>query len=1244
MKIQRLWRMGLALLLTFSVMSVDAQTFNADVAKPTSAQLTTWNQALNVLFTDNSCSEFNVGYKNYTTAQMLEDPHYQDLPGTLQKMVLKMTTDGTWEEANVNTAKPAWDSEVAKRLRVQMIEPYNDANDGASALRMNAHTNLNNPLGLYANRNQVLYIMVEGELKAGATLYLSTWTGHGKPGTAYNEGTKLQPGLNVVTVSVDGTTGCLNYVVKTFDTAKGYGSKACARKLSDFDDLKVHIEGGILNGFYNKVGDELWGEGDTNEDWDYYAARATHADLTVLGKYITLQFPFKDNLTEGNKGLDYYFTGKNRIEDILAIWDNIMLWERLLMGVASKEQFTEANAKWKSPYSDKDEVFAFIGDNNDEFACDFSEYYNIHGLAFGVGGTAYMYGGWDHCGYHYNTMSSIMGDILTSSGSYWGPGHEIGHQHQAPMTLNGLTEVTNNLFSNVVLWYAGISTSRVNGSEGALALVYEAFRKDGSDFYTNNIWSLTHMYYRLFQYYHLLGHNNEFYPRLYEMLRQNPMNKSYNQDGDVGLLHFYKLACDAAGEDLTEFFRAHGMLEVMNNRFVGDYANSVYSTSQKQIDAAIASVKAKGYKENLAVLFINDGTGEEVIGNKGTALDLYEGFATAHVGNYAHFYAEPTAYTYTIKNKYVNMTGEGGVGFLIRNDKGEIAAFSNKKGFDITDEAAAVLMLGKGKLQVMKGDNTTVDAIGDETTMQYNLLYSLIKKAKAMETLADETGLQVGYYKSDMLNKVRETLAAAQEAYDAATVDQYTTVYQALYDAVAEVEGNKGAMNIIIPGSTYTIKNAENTGRSLSINSTSKVVNCAVNNAKNKLQQWVFERAPQADCYYIKNVKTETYLAALPDGETMTADATTPQIAYKVINMGNGVMALQCQDENLKSLNYGSKGVIGWSHDNTEGSWWHITALELNQTELDRAELDQLIKDTRTLLNEMGKDVLLPGKLPLQVEDESACFYLSSNADQNVVGNATDGGGVAALLDNNTSTYLHTQWNGTAVNAPHHIQVNMVDGKLLSELSISYATRYTADPSSTSPAPSLIDLQGSTDGKTFRSIKKYASSNATNPLPRYTNPGVYWSSPKVITTTPYKVIRLVVTESIGPGNSKYNNRAFFAMSEFALINHKTVVNSLIDEYVGAEEVYIAAADQMFQSSQVSENMAATAEEMSAALANLQAKYDKLLYVFENGLVGIGHITTDSSKAKGIFDLSGRCLDKVTAPGIYIIDGQKKVVR
>lgn len=1243
MKNKTLKQMLLVLLLALPMFSMNAQTFNEDPTNPSAAQIKSWNNALNALFTDNSCSQLKATYANYSTAKMQGDANYQALPGTLQRMVLKMTTDGTWEEANIDAAKPKWDAEYAKRLRVQMIEPYNDPSAAANALRINAHTNLNNPLGLYANRSQVLYIMVEGEVKSGASLYFSSWTGHSKPANEASEGVQLKPGLNVIPVTLDGTTGCINYVVKTFEIAFGYGMKGLSKKISDYESLKVHVEGGVLNGFYNAVGDELWGEGDTNDDWDYYAARATHADLTVLGKNITLQFPFKDNLTEGNKGLDYYFTGKNIIEDILTVWDNIMLWERMVMGLATKEQYAEANAKWKSPYSDKDEVIAYIGDNKDGWACDFSDYYNIHGLSFGVGGSAYMYGGWDHCGYHYNTMSSIMNDILQSSGSHWGPGHEIGHQHQAPMTLNGLTEVTNNLFSNVVLWYAGMSTSRVNGNEGALSQVYNAFRTKGSDFYTNNIWSLTHMYYRLFQYYHLLGKNNEFYPRLYEMLRQDPMRKAYNQDGDVGLLHFYKKACMAAGEDLTEFFRAHGLLAVMDNRFVGDYANSVYTTTQEQIDAAVAEVKAMGFKENLAVLFINDGTGEEIIGSRGKVLDLYEGFTTADVGSYAHFYEKPSAYTYVIKNKKVTMTGEGGVGFLIRNEKGEIVAFSNKKQFEISDDVAAMLVLGKGKMEVMSGDNTTTYAVCDETTQQYNLLYSLLKKANEFDKLSDETGMKVGYYKSELLNEIREKAAAAQTVYDNKNVEKYVEVYKALYDAIVKLENNKNAMNVIIPGSTYVITNAEASNKSLSINSVTKMVLCATSNVKSTMQHWVLERAGEEDLFYIKNVRSNTYLGALPDGETMTASETTGNVAYKVIPMGDGLMALQCQNEDLKSLNYTGTKVIGWSHDGVMGSQWYITAVELNQAEIDRVALNELIGETRILLNEIGEDVMLPGKLPLQVTDANAGFYLSTNADQNVVGAASDGGGVAALLDNNTTTYLHTQWSGTPVNETHYVQVNMVAGKELSDFTITYATR-NADPSTSSPAPSIIDVQGSSDGRSFRSAKQFASSSATNPLPKYTDPGKYWTSPAITPSSPYRVLRIVVKESAGPSNNKYNNRAFFAMSEFAVTNRKTVVNSLKADFKGAEDVYAAAADQMYQSSVVSENYSATAEEVAEALTALQEKYEILLHLYNNGYVGIGSVKVDAPKGKGIYDLSGRRLDKVTHPGVYIINGQKKYVK
>ena len=47
---------------------------------------------------------------------------------------------------------------------------------------------------------------------------------------------------------------------------------------------KIHIEGGNLNGYYNRMGDSLYTP-DKNEDWDYYEKRANMHAITILGKY-----------------------------------------------------------------------------------------------------------------------------------------------------------------------------------------------------------------------------------------------------------------------------------------------------------------------------------------------------------------------------------------------------------------------------------------------------------------------------------------------------------------------------------------------------------------------------------------------------------------------------------------------------------------------------------------------------------------------------------------------------------------------------------------------------------------------------------------------------------------------------------------------------------------------------------------------------------------------------------------------
>ena len=237
---------------------------------PTAEEVSSWNAALATLFKDKLCTQLADTYATYTSEQMQEDDNFKVLPTALKKMVLKMTVDGTWAEENAVEGKPSWDAEYAKRLRVQMIEPYCNKESAAQGLGMQAHTNLNNPLGLYANNRQVLYIFVEGEIKSGSSLYLATWQGHGKPGNGYDEGLQLKEGLNILPVYGDMLTGCVNYVVQTFNSAAGYGNKSTVRKYTDYDNIKVHIEGGNLNGFFNLVGDELWGEGDDNADWDYY--------------------------------------------------------------------------------------------------------------------------------------------------------------------------------------------------------------------------------------------------------------------------------------------------------------------------------------------------------------------------------------------------------------------------------------------------------------------------------------------------------------------------------------------------------------------------------------------------------------------------------------------------------------------------------------------------------------------------------------------------------------------------------------------------------------------------------------------------------------------------------------------------------------------------------------------------------------------------------------------------------------
>ena len=1101
------------------------------------------------LFEDQACTTLKTAYASAASLQNSAD--YQALPATLKAMALKIANN-SWAEANYNTSKEGWDNTRAKRYRVQLYEPYNDIDLASTALSLNTHTNMNNPTGIFANNGDVLYVMVQGEIKDHATLYLSSHTGHGRLGGA-KDGYELKSGLNVVPVYNDESNFYVNYVVETFDTSNGKrGNQAKARKLSDFPNLTIHIEGGHINGYYNKVGDTLYGEGDKNADWEYLEARATQRDLTILGQYMTLQFPLNDADTEGNKGLGYYLNDKVNIEDVINAWDNVMLWERLLLGVLGES--ATGTATKQSPYSktSSKNVIEYTGNDTDGFQTGYGEYYNIHGLAQGVGGDTYMYGVGDHSGYHYSTMESIIQNIPTNVGSHWGPAHEIGHQHQNLINMRGEMEVSNNLFSNVVLWMFGETTSRVNGSEGSLENVLNNFNNESGHYLTNSIWGMTQMYYKLFLYYHVLGHNPKFYPRLFEMLRQDPQrdNRAGTVDGANAQLHLYKKVCAAAGEDLTEFFRAHGFFKPLNGWSIEDYGWSTYNMTQEQINAAIAEVKAqaksKGWTENTAIIFINDATGEAIRSHRNDVeylahYDVNESgqkIISSELGCYTTFIENVVApnYTYSISGTTVTMEGEGGVGFAILNEKGELIGFSDKKTFEISAEVKDAIINKNATFVVLNGNNTTTTTTAAQSSesVNHSILGELIEKVHLELGAEDNTGNKIGYYKPSALTKLSETARIAQDIYDKKEYNSYVAIYNALKNEYDALKANPYVKNLMLEG-TFIVRNYGYENYHLTVTGDPQTKFDAKNVAEAQVteaEKWVFEAATDGN-YYLRNLATQKYVDELKNNIQGSVTGETGTVAYKVISLSiPGVFAIECQTGDRKSLNYNSnKGTLGWSYENDPNSWWYITAVDVDMTLKARTKLEELVGKTEALVNEIATYSTEGTKLTLQTTNTNAANYLSTNACHNTLNNASDGQGLAGLLDESTDTYFHSDYK-EKVSDTHYLQVDLGANHTVEQFKFNYATRDNGNN-----CPTAILVEGSADGSTFNQLATYTAAN--DELPN--GNALSWESPTIKNNSKYRYLRFSVTAT---GNSQ----VYFVMSTFGVTDMTPVVNEIKDGY------------------------------------------------------------------------------------------------
>lgn len=1093
-----------------------------------------YTEKLAKFFADAACTELNAAYASATDAALREAMAADGLPEALQSMAVKVKNGG-WATRE-------------KEFRIHEYEPYSDADDWAGPLKVYPYSYMNNPTGVYADIGDMLYVFVGGDVPEDATLYLAGQTGF-NPITSRSAGTPLQKGFNVVRNSRDKNMLFVLYTVNTTDKAK---------KVADFPKLNIHIEGGTVTGYWDKA---------RHNDDDYAAmlAATTHPNFVIKGERHIL------HVTTANMRS----VMPNKITDGINWWDELTRYEQELMGLC-KDVFDGNRAGEPDNLTGGEDIYPTYFNNHLWARCG-------EGLE-GLYATNYMtnyYGGAENLVLNYYPENNDF--------DAWAPAHEVGHVNQNAINMVGTTEASNNLFSNLVLYRTGKHMSR-GGTVSTVASDFQA----GVPWVSRNIYEKQRMFWQLYLYYHRARNNTAFYPTLFKLLREDPIQRTTPTDAAKESLHFAKKCCEAAGEDLTEFFTVWGFFEPVDNVLCDDYGNFYVTATQEAIDAAKAEMATYEIK-NTGLIFIEDRI-ETLMRTDGIAgerltYDVPVGQA-GDVGQFTQFVnggADDAAasYVYSVVGNTVTMQGAGGVGFKVYDADGNLVAVSNNYVFDIPVEVAAAGGFTVVALEADEGEGTVQTlAEGGTEAQKQEALEQALALADAYLNLADNTDTRVGYYKASKLLNLDELAERGRQALADGATDDYVRLAEELSAELLVLKQSDNLRVPIVAGNRYVLKNYMY-GHCSYVNDNNGVVNNAQGEPTDAYK-WEFVPTDTPDLYYLKNVGKGTYVGGVSMSAPVSASASTPEEAtkYYVMPVGDGTLYVQAEARGDYQVLHedAAHNTVGWT-TGADASHWYITRVE--QTELGAAyeQLGELITTAEALQNSIVER--WAPQFPLQCADSEEPFYLSTNANQQLTGIGDHKeGSLDALLDGDEATYFHSSWeNGP--DEDHYLQVDLGSGQSRDYFTFSYVTR-TQVGNSNPKYPKRIVVAGSNDGTNFTTLATLSTSDATNPLPA--GSALSYASDAISDGTPYRYLRLTVTDGVGQANGHY----FFDMAEFQLFSNQVETVVFKEGAEVDEEVAAASISALVMAKGIYGNTAATAEELQAAYTTLLEAYDALL--------------------------------------------------
>ena len=1074
------------------------------------AKTATYQTYLDNLFTDKACTTLKV------SGDLSSNSNYNSLPPVLKKMVDKVMKSD-WSETDGD-----WDSTHAKKYRVQSYEPYSEGSAAASFAGIQAYTNMNNPTGILANAGEIIYVMVNDDIKDGATLYI----GGVLDCSMYNNvtsGTKLHKGLNMILCNADNTHYFIYYTVNTVS------GKQKLRKVTDFDPVTIHIEGGSLNGFFNYVGDSLYAA-DTAEDFIYTTSRAKHPMYDMIGKYVILHFYLED--TPNLEGEVPQICVKNAFDKsknpaarhtdpglTMKAWDEMCFVERILMGIQDDNDI--ANSYNRGYYSSILNETLSTGEYSINPTEPYSDYFNnrMMGITYQAAGLYMNATSW-RTAYAPGTVSAILSQFPEDG--IWGPAHEYGHMNQGPIAIAGTTEESNNIFSNVANYFICRTTSRADYPSDQLKNF-----SAGNTYLLNGTWGTTRMFWQLWCYYHATKHNTKFYPRLFELLRKYPLKRETTTypgklNGKADMLHFVKMCCIASQEDLTNFFASWGFFFPQDTYHIDDYSVYDLILTQEDIDAVKEEIKSWNFPKNDAIILIDDRPGSDLAAGFGYNKDL-----CGKYGGLKDFENPQPAtgnFSFTVDGTNVTVTGTGnpGVGFLIFDNDGNLIGFSNSDSFTLSTEAAAALIAGNATVKAVDANNNSIEVSdplrGGDLQTKKDLLKALIDRCDTLLALSDETETHVGYLFSKScieLKDLRNQTYSLWEGASDADLNNLTDAYLELSESYYALLNNPSARIPVVPGSAYRLVNHNYTNRTLDADN-EKCVSTTINTSSHAVpfsQQWVLESVEGAEnTYFIKNLYSGQYISTTKKQSTTIPLSETPQ-SYTLLTIEQGVYAFAPDGDTKFGMHIdASNKIVQWNTSSTPTQWTLVKTSTPEIIEL-RGHLNQKISEANELLASSGE---INRMEPKEIVFPESCYY--SNAPY--TGGGLDGfKDWSVVYDNNPATYFHSNYNNNIDSEDgldHYIRLESPDNTTFRFFDLSYKTRQV-DNINTNPR--TIVIEASPDKVEWREVF-HASG-----LP--TGNAVDYSTGEIVAPENTKYIRMVVTGA----SSLAKGHPYFCVSE-----------------------------------------------------------------------------------------------------------------